>query len=90
MPTSYEKLFSYVKRKSLTRTKKSAYRKLMNNELNIRKLRETLGESQAKFAERFSVTQTAVSLWERFGPPKRGLVRRELDRLWDRKKEAIK
>lgn len=44
----------------------SGYRALMGQELaqKIRRIRQTLGESQAEFAERFGVTQGSVSRWE--------------------------
>lgn len=51
------------------------------SDLNVRQLRDDLGESQQAFATRFGVTQTAVSLWETKGPPSRGLVRRMLEDL---------
>lgn len=37
----------------------------------IRKARAKLGESQAKFAERFGVNQSTVNRWEDKGPPNR-------------------
>lgn len=53
----------------------------MLTDLNVRELRDDLGESQQVFAARFGVTQTAVSLWEKKGPPTRGLVRQRLESL---------
>ena len=47
-------------------------------------LRGDLGESQEKFGSRFGVKQSAVALWEKNGPPKRGLVAAALDRLRSR------
>ena len=53
----------------------------MSNELDIKELREDLGESQQVFADRFAVTQSTVSLWEKNGAPTRGVVRKYLDQL---------
>lgn len=44
-------------------------------------LRSELGESQEKFGSRFGVKQSAVALWEKNGPPKRGLVAIALGKL---------
>ncbi|KKC39542.1 hypothetical protein WH87_04950 [Devosia epidermidihirudinis] len=44
-------------------------------------LRNDLGESQEKFGSRFGVKQSAVALWEKKGPPTRGLVSLALDKL---------
>lgn len=48
---------------------------------DILALRSELGESQEKFGIRFGVKQSAVALWEKKGPPKRGLVAAALDKL---------
>lgn len=53
----------------------------MSTELDVKALRDDLGESQEVFGQRFKVTQTAVSCWENGSPPKRGLVRDRLDEL---------
>lgn len=53
----------------------------MDTELDVKALREDLGESQEVFGLRFKVTQTAVLRWEKGSPPKRGLVRERLDAL---------
>lgn len=53
----------------------------MSTELDVKALREDLGESQEVFGQRFKVTQTAVLRWEKGSPPKRGLVRERLDAL---------
>lgn len=54
----------------------------MNTNLDIAALRADLdNESQEAFGARFGVSQSAVSLWETKGPPSRGLVRLELDKL---------
>ena len=44
-------------------------------------LRTDLDESQEKFGSRFGVKQAAVSRWETDGPPQRGLVAKELEKL---------
>lgn len=49
--------------------------------LDVKTLREDLGESQGKFGSRFGVTQGAVSRWETDGPPQRGLVAVALAKL---------
>lgn len=38
-------------------------------------------ETQEVFGARFGVTQSAVALWEKNGPPKRGLVAKALIKL---------
>ena len=48
--------------------------KNINQAMEIKRVRESLRESQAKFGERFGVTQQAVGLWERGKPPRRGVV----------------
>lgn len=53
----------------------------MLTKTDILALRSDLGESQEKFGARFGVSQTAVSLWETKGPPKRGLVAAALSKL---------
>ncbi len=45
----------------------------------IRNARESVGENQTDFAKRFGVDQSAVSDWERKGPPKRGTTRVALE-----------
>ena len=45
----------------------------------IRNARESVGESQTEFARRFGVDQSAVSDWERKGPPSRGTTRYALE-----------
>lgn len=39
------------------------------------------GETQETFGARFGVSQSAVALWEKNGPPKRGLVAKALNKL---------
>lgn len=39
------------------------------------------GETQEAFGARFGVSQSAVALWEKNGPPKRGLVAKALAKL---------
>jgi len=53
----------------------------MSEEIDVKSIRERLGESQAQFAKRFEVTQNAVWFWEHRGVPKNKLFRRELMRL---------
>lgn len=48
---------------------------------DILALRTDLGESQEKFGSRFNVKQSAVALWEKNGPPSRGLVALALEKL---------
>lgn len=48
---------------------------------DILTLRSDLGETQEVFGARFGVKQSAVALWEKNGPPKRGLVAKALDKL---------
>lgn len=49
---------------------------------DIAALRNELGnETQEAFGARFGVTQSAVALWEKKGPPKRGLVAKALAKL---------
>lgn len=47
-------------------------------------LRRDLEESQQKFGSRFGVKQSAVALWEKNGPPSRGLVAAALTKLRER------
>jgi DNA-binding transcriptional regulator YiaG len=53
----------------------------MLTKTDILTLRSDLGESQEKFGTRFGVKQSAVALWEKKGPPKRGLVAIALGKL---------
>ena len=46
----------------------------------IRTARKNVGESQTEFAKRFGVDQSAVSDWERKGPPNRGAARHAIER----------
>jgi transcriptional regulator with XRE-family HTH domain len=53
----------------------------MDTILDVKALRNDLGESQEAFGKRFGVTQTAVLRWEKGGAPKRGLVAEALKKL---------
>lgn len=53
----------------------------MNTQLDVKALRNDLGESQETFGKRFGVTQTAVLRWEKGGAPTRGLVADALKKL---------
>lgn len=48
-------------------------------EMDIKTVRETLGESQARFGERFGVDQSTVHRWETEGLPKRGVARHAIE-----------
>ncbi len=48
---------------------------------DIKTARERLGESQAEFAKRFGVDQSAVSRWEVFGIPSRGTTQAIVERV---------
>lgn len=39
---------------------------------DVRRARQKLDESQAKFAKRFGVNQSTVDRWEEDGPPEKG------------------
>lgn len=47
----------------------------------IKTARERLGESQAEFAKRFGVDQSAVSRWETHGVPARGPAEKMVERV---------
>jgi len=49
------------------------------NITNIRDVRDQLAMSQADFAAKLGVDQSTISLWEKNGPPKRGLIRAALE-----------
>lgn len=53
----------------------------MSTTLDVKALRNDLGESQETFGKRFGVTQTAVLRWEKGNAPKRGLVADALKKL---------
>ena len=53
----------------------------MLTKTDIIALRSDLEESQQKFGSRFGVKQSAVALWEKNGPPTRGLVAVALEKL---------
>jgi len=48
------------------------YGSMKRSPLDIKAVRERLGESQEKFAERFGVDQCTISRWETDGLPDRG------------------
>ncbi len=50
----------------------------MLNEIDVKSLRRDLGLTQVDFAEALGVSQSAVSGWEKNGPPKRGAARKLL------------
>jgi DNA-binding transcriptional regulator YiaG len=54
---------------------------MTDSEVDLRALREQLGESQAAFGQRFGVDQSTVHRWETKGAPKRGPARLIIDRL---------
>jgi transcriptional regulator with XRE-family HTH domain len=47
----------------------------------LKHARERLGESQAEFAKRFGVDQSAVSRWETQGVPSRGPAEAIVERV---------
>jgi DNA-binding transcriptional regulator YiaG len=47
----------------------------------IKAARERLGQSQAEFAKRFGVDQSAVSRWETQGLPARGPAEKMVERV---------
>ena len=54
---------------------------MTDSEVDIRALRERLGESQAAFGDRFGVDQSTIHRWETKGCPRRGPARRMIDDL---------
>jgi len=54
----------------------------------IRANRERLGESQTEFAERFGVTQSAISRWETNGIPEHGAAEAAIERILAELSEA--
>lgn len=50
-------------------------------QIDVRSVRESLGESQARFAERLGVNQTTVHRWEKNGLPRHGAARRAVEKL---------
>lgn len=56
----------------------------------IKRARESVNETQAEFAKRFGVDQSAVSDWERRGPPPRGPGRKAIENELDGLKKAKK
>ncbi len=49
----------------------------------LKSVRDRLGESQTRFAERFGVDQATVSRWETAGPPDRGIAAKLIERVLD-------
>lgn len=60
----------------------------MQADTNVKLLRESLGESQAAFGERFGVDQSTVHRWEKEGLPGRGVARRAVEKLAEELSEA--
>ena len=54
---------------------------MADSELDLKSLRERVGESQAEFGLRFGVDQSTIHRWETRGAPKRGPARIVIDRL---------
>lgn len=50
-------------------------------QIDVRSVRKSLGESQARFAERFGVNQVTIHRWEKNGLPKHGAARNAVERL---------
>lgn len=50
-------------------------------QIDVRSVRESLGESQTAFAERFGVDQSTVHRWETEGLPERGVARHAVEKL---------
>jgi DNA-binding transcriptional regulator YiaG len=48
---------------------------------NIKALRESLGETQAQFGDRFGVDQSTVHRWETAGLPNGGAARTAVERF---------
>ena len=48
-------------------------------QIDVRSVRESLGESQARFAERFGVNQVTIHRWEKKGLPEHGVARRAFE-----------
>lgn len=49
--------------------------------IDIRSLRELLGENQTDFALRFGVDQSTIARWEARGIPRRGAARASIEWL---------
>ena len=47
----------------------------------IRRARERLGETQARFATRFGVNQATIHRWEARGVPTRGTAEKAVERV---------
>jgi DNA-binding transcriptional regulator YiaG len=47
----------------------------------LRKIRESLGESQAKFALRFDVSRQVIHHWEHRDTPSQGIGARTINRI---------
>ena len=50
-------------------------------QIDVRAVRKSIGESQARFAERLGVNQVTIHRWEKNGLPKHGTARRAVERL---------
>lgn len=51
----------------------------MEETIDLKAIRERLGESQSKFGERFGVDQATIHRWEKYGLPKRGYARKAVE-----------
>lgn len=49
--------------------------------IDVKSVRESLGESQARFAERLGVNQVTIHRWEKKGLPKYGTARHAVEKL---------
>lgn len=54
---------------------------MTDSKIDLRTIREGLGESQEAFALRFGVDQSTIARWETRGVPRRGAARALIERL---------
>lgn len=56
---------------------------LMQNEIDLKKLRQHRNWTQEKMGEYFGVDKATVWRWENEGIPERGVARKAIEREWE-------
>ncbi len=57
--------------------------------VDVKTIRESLGESQSAFGERFGVDQSTVHRWEKEGLPERGAARHAVENLINELRDCL-
>lgn len=60
----------------------------MASAAEIRRARESVGETQTEFAQRFGIDQSTVHRWETDGPPTRGPAAMAIEQILKKLRQA--